>query len=356
MREKQRIYKEKLELEEKVDWREAYGNLSRKTSASSGKPPSRRSVRIETPSEQEEKKGNWEDSSVDDLQVESKSAPASPVRSKSSVGWKDTITIPQPFQMTVRDEENKIVEQVLIKTKKINKEEKSEMFRAHPVPIESQIPLFDKIMADQEKRSDYVKKKRKAELISNMKPFSFTKRDEELQALTKRLSKSSPSVFLDSPPLKIKQFKAKPIPKNLFSNYIYKKMHEDEFYRALQRKIRAEEMLKAASLPPSMEKRQKRKPKDEVCPRLMAELKEERLEKEFEELRKEFLNEKKKKKKKQKRSYSASSTVQTTPDLLPLEAISRSNLAAVLRIQSARSFFENVSFVESYWNDETFSS
>lgn len=32
------------------------------------------------------------------------------------------------------------------------KEEKSEQFRAHDVPIESQVPLFDKIMADQERR------------------------------------------------------------------------------------------------------------------------------------------------------------------------------------------------------------
>lgn len=63
-----------------------------------------------------------------------------------------------------------------------------------------------------------------------MKPFSFTKRDEEIQELNRELSKSSPSIFSD-PPLKIKKFKAKPIPKNLFSNYIYKKMHEDEFYR-----------------------------------------------------------------------------------------------------------------------------
>lgn len=80
-------------------------------------------------------------------------------------------------------------------------------------------------------RSNYVKKKRKAELIANMKPFSFTQRDEELQAITKRLSKSTPSIFLDDPPIKVKKFKAKPVPKNLFSNYIYRKMHEDEFYR-----------------------------------------------------------------------------------------------------------------------------
>lgn len=51
-----------------------------------------------------------------------------------------------------RDEENKIVEEVLANTKKPPKLDKPEMFKAHPVPIESQIPLFDKIMEDQEKR------------------------------------------------------------------------------------------------------------------------------------------------------------------------------------------------------------
>ncbi|CAH1956561.1 unnamed protein product [Acanthoscelides obtectus] len=140
------------------------------------------------------------------------------------------------------------------------------MFKAHDVPIESQVPLFDKIMADQERRSFLTKRRRKAELQAQMKPFSFTKRDEEIQELTRELSRSTPNLYYE-PPLKIKKFKAKPIPKNLFSNYIYKKMHEDEFYRALQKRIRAEEMLRAASLPPSMAKREKSKPKMDVCPR-----------------------------------------------------------------------------------------
>lgn len=137
-----------------------------------------------------------------------------------------------------------------------------------------------------------------------MRPFSFTKRDEELQALTKRLSKSSPSIFLDSPPLKIKQFKAKPVPKNLFSNYVYKKMHEDEFYRALQKKIRAEEMLKASSLPPSMAKREQVQSKPKICSKMDANeifteggnkkrgrrcKKKSRLEREFEDLQREFV-------------------------------------------------------------------
>lgn len=51
-------------------------------------------------------------------------------------------------------------------------------------------------------------------------------------------------------------FRAKPCPKNLFSNYFYHKMWEDEYFRALNRKLRAEELLKVSSLPPSMRRRE----------------------------------------------------------------------------------------------------
>lgn len=86
-------------------------------------------------------------------------------------------------------------------------------------------------------------------------------------------------------------------------------MHEDEFYRALQKKIRAEEMLKASSLPPSMAKREKTKSKQKICPRTLKELESEdekdvfkylsekkskKLEKEFEELQREFVSARKK--------------------------------------------------------------
>lgn len=114
LREKQKLYQETFKLEnEGMDWLEEYKSFSRKTSASSDsfgktKPPSRRSVRIETPDDASFRAKAWDDLSVEDLKLDldqsetSKSAPASPIRSKSSVGWKDTITIPQPFQMTVR--------------------------------------------------------------------------------------------------------------------------------------------------------------------------------------------------------------------------------------------------------------
>ncbi|KAJ8925764.1 hypothetical protein NQ315_009612 [Exocentrus adspersus] len=369
------------------------------------KPPSRRSVRIETPSDKlstnitpephlrpksrakissagskgRNNDNDWDDISIEDLNLysegntplplplETKSAPASPVKTRSNTNnWTDTITIPKPFQMTVRDEENKIVDELFVKLKK-PKEKKPEQFKAHDIPIESQIPLFEKIMADQERRSFITKEKRKAALQAQMKPFSFTKRDEEIQELTREFSKSSPNLYQDLP-LKVKKFKANPIPKNLFSNYIYKRMHEDEFYRALQKKIRAEEMLKAASLPPSMAKRAKSKPKTEICPRSFRDLKREekplkksksipnykacheQYEKQLEELKQEFISTsprpfKLKTSKRGKRncrnsSASSKSSSTRTPSSLDFSSVNRSNLAAVLRIQSARQRLE----------------
>lgn len=54
-----------------------------------------------------------------------------------------------------RDEENKIIDEVMLSVKKQPKENsisKSEMFKANPVPIESQIPLYNTIVAAKEER------------------------------------------------------------------------------------------------------------------------------------------------------------------------------------------------------------
>lgn len=75
--------------------------------------------------------------------------------------------------------------------------------------------------------------------------------------------------------------------------------------RALQRKIRAEEMLKAASLPPSMRTRERSNPKLEFCPKAICsgdsvksqsrgipnyKASHQRLEKELKDLKNEFIS------------------------------------------------------------------
>ncbi|KAK9878516.1 hypothetical protein WA026_022412 [Henosepilachna vigintioctopunctata] len=358
------------------------------------KPSSRRSVRIETPMSMKSMKSSsnsspelfkrpksailsspspsmkesneWSKLSDEEMKIDTdiRKNLCSPVPKKVSQDEENCgITIPKPFQMTVRDEENQIVEKCLSEMKVSKKKEKPEMFKAHSVPIKSQIPLFDKIMADQEYKNHLVRERRKAEILSQMRPFSFTDRDEEIQAISKRLSKSSPCIFPADNTEEVKQFKAKPVPKNLFSNYIYHKMYEDEFYRSLQKKIRSAEMLKASSLPPSMAKREQHKKIYDVCPKSYKTMVydeefpefmrtkripdfqkfHDRYDKELEELKNEFIStsprpfkfrRSKSKCKKDKATSSTSSS--RTNSASGLRAISRSNLAAVLRIESAR--------------------
>jgi protein FAM161A len=68
------------------------------------------------------------------------------------------------------------------------------------------------------------------ELRAQMKPFRFMKRDEERKLI--RICHSSPDLRnCGNTSPKPKPFKAKPVPKNLFSNYVYQRMQEDEYYR-----------------------------------------------------------------------------------------------------------------------------
>lgn len=65
-----------------------------------------------------------------------------------------------------------------------------------------------------------------AELRAQMKPFSFTKREENgIGGLCERAVKTLPKVK------RKKHFRARPVPRNLFSNYFYEKMKEDDFFR-----------------------------------------------------------------------------------------------------------------------------
>lgn len=67
--------------------------------------------------------------------------------------------------LVYRNENDKIIDEIVI-NKKANKTNDG-MFRANPVPIESRIPLFDKIMYEQEQRLV------KYEFIKQIKRVSF---------------------------------------------------------------------------------------------------------------------------------------------------------------------------------------
>lgn len=89
-------------------------------------------------------------------------------------------------------------------------------------------------------------------LMSQVKPFRL----ECDRRAGKAMSRSSPELCTRSN-RSTGRFKAKPIPKNLFGTNVYDRMLEDEYFRQVQKKVRAAELMKASSLPPSMAQRER---------------------------------------------------------------------------------------------------
>ncbi|KAI8425109.1 hypothetical protein MSG28_006961 [Choristoneura fumiferana] len=170
---------------------------------------------------------------VDD-EFKTQSMPSSPLRGKRSGSpprRRKSITVPKPFKMTERDEDERAVNELRCLQKSFSEDMlhrkcDRKQFRTRPVPIESRIPLYDKILEDQAMRRAITKINSEAELRAKMKPFSFTEREESgIQKSCERAMNVLPK------PKKKKKFRARPVPKNLFSNYFYDKMKEEEFFR-----------------------------------------------------------------------------------------------------------------------------
>lgn len=75
----------------------------------------------------------------------------------------------------------------------------------------------------------------------------------------------TPDPFAFQPPAKSRRFRARACPRKLFSNYFYHKMWEEEQFRGLNHRLRADEMLRLAATPPSMRKHRKKTAFHDQC-------------------------------------------------------------------------------------------
>lgn len=178
-------------------------------------------------------------------------------REKAEKEWRHRITIPKPFNMTIREmNKEKKISQIQKeqedKLQQIYNEEEVECqkkFKAAPVPAHIYLPMYDEIMEKGEARRRYIREYSKELLMSQEKPFHFMKREADKRK--HRRVKSAP-VTEDGVR---KSFKAKPVPVSVFDNSVDDKIMEEEEYRKIRIKMRSEELLKVASLPPNMEAR-----------------------------------------------------------------------------------------------------
>lgn len=182
------------------------------------------------------------------------------------------ITVPIPFNMTVRDElkpKVKTKAQLEIEKEKLEKQKAEEaecqkVFRAKPPPAHIYVPLYDAIMIEQEARRSHVRAKCKDMLLSQQMPFSFVLREEERNkhrvkqqaecaARSRKQSRSASPVF-----------KARPPPKIIYDGETKERIQEQEFLRKIKIQMRSLEMLASSNLPPRMAEHQKRKHRKDI--------------------------------------------------------------------------------------------
>ncbi|XP_029449556.1 protein FAM161A [Rhinatrema bivittatum] len=175
---------------------------------------------------------------------------------KKAKNWSAKITIPAPFQMTIREAKKKqqkvkskleIEMENSLRRKQLEEEaECQKKFRANPVPASIFLPLYHEIMERNEERRKFVKERSKEILLASQKPFQFIEREEQKKEMKKLQLED-----LLAPKIKPNIFKAKPIPKSVYSPAVSDRLKEEDLYRAIRIQMRAQELLQS-SVPPSM--------------------------------------------------------------------------------------------------------
>ncbi|KAM3929968.1 protein FAM161A isoform 2-T2 [Leptodactylus fuscus] len=170
--------------------------------------------------------------------------------------WSHRVTIPQPFEMTVRESKKKEMnvkskseiemENNLLKKRLEEEAECQKKFRANPVPASVYLPLYHEIVERNEERRNFVKERSKDILLASQKPFLFTEREERKKQDRKMQLNDLPHSVHS-----LKHFKAKPVPKSIYGTSGSERLKEEELYRRIRIHMRSEELLRSSSYPTS---------------------------------------------------------------------------------------------------------
>lgn len=123
----------------------------------------------------------------------------------SSSAWASGMTVPQPFNMTLREVKKKTqlpksrtsldLEKQLVEKREAEEAEEAEcqkQFRAVPIPAHVYLPLFDEINESKENQRRLNLDRRKEILLSIQKPFSFAEREEKKKEQTRQMLRTAP--------------------------------------------------------------------------------------------------------------------------------------------------------------------
>ncbi|XP_053801921.1 protein FAM161B isoform X2 [Vidua chalybeata] len=182
--------------------------------------------------------------------------PKSRLRPKSaSSPWIPSITIPQPFKMTLREARKKSelmksymfleLDKQRDKRQSQDEAECQKQFRAQPVPAHVFLPLYQEIMEQNEIRRQAATQKRKELLLSTQRPFSFLEKEEKKKEAIRQkfLAAATPNESS-----KQKQA-SKKVPKSTYDSLLGDKLKEAELYREIRIQMRAKDLLESSVAP-----------------------------------------------------------------------------------------------------------
>uniref|UniRef100_A0A8C8SJ86 FAM161 centrosomal protein B n=1 Tax=Pelusios castaneus TaxID=367368 RepID=A0A8C8SJ86_9SAUR len=183
------------------------------------------------------------------------SRPQSHLKPKSAVSvWVSTITIPQPFKMTLREAHKKShlvksrasleLEKQRDKRQSQEEAECQKQFRAQPVPGHVYLPLYQEIMEQNEIRREGATQRRKALLLSTQRPFSFLEKEEK-----KKEAIRQKGVAALVPAENSKPKSSNKVPKAIYNPVLGDKLKEAELYRKIRIQMRAKDLLEKSLAP-----------------------------------------------------------------------------------------------------------
>nr|XP_045003616.1 protein FAM161A isoform X1 [Jaculus jaculus] len=188
----------------------------------------------------------WTNFSVKDyIQCEDDDFQALEKPKKKPKAWAPTITVPVPFQMTIR-EQKKREEAMKARSdsdtaQKLLREQEEDLeckkkFRANPVPACVLVPLYQDIIRQNEERRRMIKEKSKQALLAAQKPFRFIAREEQKQAVREKQLRD----FVKSK--KAKRFKARPLPQSIYGSPTSDRLKEEELLKKIRMQRGAQEL------------------------------------------------------------------------------------------------------------------
>lgn len=184
------------------------------------------------------------------------------LRSKTAtLAWASPITVPKPFNMTLREAQKKAnlrsssvlqdISSSWMEQQTLEEAECQRQFRALPVPAHVYLPLYEEMKEQNEARRSVEIQKRCEFLLSTQKPFSFVEKEERKKETQLKMLTTA------SEPENKKTTVVKKIPKSVQDPTVSDKLREAELYRKIRIQMRAKDLLQKSVAPITMERGRK---------------------------------------------------------------------------------------------------